>query len=72
MREETVKVRAKQGAGAVSYASWYHRLTLKPGEIADKWHNGSPITKAEFEALLKSHAFEIAPDAPAQPSAKGK
>jgi len=72
MREETVKVKAKDGAGNVSYAAWAHRLTLKPGEIADKWQNGSPITRAEFDALLKPHPFEIVPDAPAQPVAKGK
>jgi hypothetical protein len=71
VREETVQVKAKQGAGAVSYAAWAHRLKLAPGEIADKWQNGSPITRAEFEALLKPHGvFEIV-ELPAQAEREG-
>ena len=61
MREDQVKVKAKDGAGAVTYGSHAHRLSLKPGESADKWHNGEPITRGEFEALLKPHGiFELA------------
>jgi hypothetical protein len=70
MREDAVKVKAKAGAGNVAYAAWHHRLRLKPGEVAEKWENGSPITRGEFEALLKPHdVFEIVE---AEPAKKGK
>lgn len=65
MREDQVQVKAKDGAGAVTYGSHAHRLSLQPGEAADKWANGDPITRGEFEALLKPHNFEVLA-APAQ------
>jgi hypothetical protein len=74
MREDAVRVKAKQDGGAMSYASWHHRLVLKPGDVADKWQNGSPITKGEFEALLKPHGFELVEEVQTSavaPAAKG-
>jgi hypothetical protein len=74
MREETVRVKGK-GGGAVAFsAGEKYGLKIAAGVSADKWMDGSPITRAEFAAVLKPHeVFEI--DEPAAPTAaarKGK
>ena len=67
MREETVRVKGK-GGGAVAFsAGEKYGLKIAAGASADKWMDGSPITRAEFEAVLKPHeVFEI--DEPAAAS----
>jgi hypothetical protein len=70
IRPDTVRVKGKDG-GAVSFsAGEKYGLKIAAGGTADKWMDGSPITRAEFEAVLKPHAvFEIAeePAAAASP-----
>ena len=64
-REDIVTVRVKGSGGAHFATGMQYALSLAAGEISDKWADGSPITRAEFEALLaRDGAFEIVPDAP--------
>lgn len=59
-REDTVTVRVK-GGGAAAFSHGRFSLILAAGEIADKWLDGSPITRGEFEDVLAPHGpFEIA------------
>jgi hypothetical protein len=61
MSDDQVKVKPKDGAGNVAYAAEHHRLKLAPGETAETWLNGSPITRGEFETLLEpTGVFELA------------
>lgn len=66
-REDIVQVRANSG-GVVSFAMGEkYGLKLAPGEASDKWMDGSPITRAEFDAFLAPHGpFEIVPPAAAE------
>ena len=68
-REHTVSVRLKEGSGGVTHcAGQRYRLALMPGEVADKWADGSPITLSEFEEVLQPHGpFELAPAKTAPP-----
>jgi len=51
-REDIVQVRARS-EGVVSFAMGEkYGLKLGPGEASDKWLDGSPITRAEFDAIL--------------------
>ncbi len=55
MSEDQVKVKHKDG-GAIAFAAGErYGLKIAAGESADKWLDGSPITRAEFEAVLKPH-----------------
>lgn len=64
-REHTVAVKAKDG-GSVTHCASQFALKLKAGETATKWEDGSPITRAEFEAVLEpTGLFEIAVQPPA-------
>ena len=64
-REEIVTVQV-QGGGAASFAAGEkYALALGAGKPADRWANGQPITRAEFEAVLESEGiFEIVPPRP--------
>jgi hypothetical protein len=74
-REELVTVRTKDG-GAIAFSHGSCSLKLAAGEIADKWMDGSPITRGEFEAVLAPHAeveiVEAAPSARDAKVARGK
>ncbi len=60
-REDIVTVRSRDGGAIAFSAGQKHSLKLAAGEIADKWADGSPITRAEFENVLAPHGpFEIA------------
>jgi hypothetical protein len=61
MREDQVKVKHKDG-GAIAFAAGEkYGLIIAAGKSAEKWIDGSPITRAEFEAVLEPHGpFEIA------------
>ncbi len=64
-REELVAVKTKNG-GALAFSHGRCSLILAAGETADKWLDGSPITRGEFENVLAPHAeVEIAPPAEA-------
>jgi hypothetical protein len=54
-REELVTVRVKNG-GVMSFSHGRCSLKLGAGETADKWQDGSPITRGEFESVLAPHA----------------
>ncbi len=59
-REDLVTVRVKNGE-PVALSHGRCSLLLAAGETADKWMDGSPITRAEFEALLAPLGhFELA------------
>ena len=61
MREDQVRVKHKDG-GAISFAAGErYGLRIEAGQSVDKWLDGSSITRAEFETVLKPHGpFEIA------------
>ena len=60
-REDIVTVKSTDGSAIAFSAGQRHSLKLAAGEIADKWADGSPITRAEFENVLAPHGpFEIA------------
>ncbi len=66
-REEFVRVRTKDG-GYLAFSHGRCSLILEPGATADRWMDGSPITRGEFETVLAPHAeVEIAPAAQKQP-----
>jgi hypothetical protein len=54
-REDVVKVKTKNGA-ALAFSHGRCSLLLAAGETADKWLDGSPITRGEFEDVLAPHA----------------
>jgi hypothetical protein len=57
---DIVNVRAKGGA-ALAFSHGRYSLKLAAGETADKWLDGSPITRSEFKDVLAPHAeVEIA------------
>ena len=58
-REEIVRVRVKGGGAASFAAGAKYALKLEGGQTSDKWDDGSPITRAEFEAVLPHEVFEI-------------
>jgi hypothetical protein len=61
--EELVTVRTKNG-GPLAFSHGRCSLILAAGETADKWMDGSPITRGEFEDVLAPHAeVEIVPPA---------
>jgi hypothetical protein len=62
MPEETARVRTSDG-GAIAFAAGQkYSLKIEAGETATEWMDGSPITRAEFEAVLAPHGpFEIVP-----------
>jgi len=67
-REDIVKVRAK-GGGALAFSHGRCSLVLAAGEAADKWTDGSPITRGEFEDVLAPHAeVEIVEPAKLRPA----
>jgi hypothetical protein len=64
-REELVTVKTKNG-GYLAFSHGRCSLILAAGEIADKWLDGSPITRGEFENVLAPHAeVEIVDELPA-------
>jgi hypothetical protein len=65
-QDDFVSVRAIS-EGVVSFAMGEkYGLKLAPGEISDNWMDGSPITRAEFDAILAPNGpFEIVPPAAA-------
>jgi hypothetical protein len=65
MREETVRVRTTDG-GAIAFAAGEkYALKIAAGETATEWADGSPITRAEFDAVLAPHGpFELVADPP--------
>jgi hypothetical protein len=66
-REDIVQVRAKDGVVVAFAAGEKYGLKLAAGEITDKWIDGSPITRAEFEAILAPNGpFEIAAPQPGE------
>jgi hypothetical protein len=54
-REELVTVKTKDG-GWLAFSHGRCSLILAAGETADKWLDGSPITRGEFENVLAPHA----------------
>ena len=59
-REEMMTVQVKGGGAASFAAGEKYALTLGAGKTADRWANGQPITRAEFEAVLEREGiFEI-------------
>ncbi len=59
-REEMVTVQVKGGGAASFAAGEKYALSLAAGQTADKWADGSPITRREFDAvLLREGIFEI-------------
>lgn len=66
-REEMVTVRLKDGVGGVNLViGEKYALRLAPGEVAEKWADGSPISRAEFDAVLaREGVFEVAEVIPA-------
>ena len=70
-REETVRVRVKGGGAAAFAAGAKFALKIEAGQKAEKWDDGAPITRAEFEAVLAPLGiFEIVPEKiPAAPAA---
>lgn len=70
-REELVTVRTKNG-GYLAFSHGRCSLILAAGETADKWMDGSPITRGEFESVLAPHAeVEIVPPASAARGSTG-
>jgi hypothetical protein len=65
-REHTVSVKLREGAGEVNLViGEKYALRLAPGEVAEKWASGAPITRAEFHAVLeRERLFEIAEEFP--------
>ena len=60
-REDIVTVRVKDGGAGAFSAGQKYSLLIAAGGTADKWADGSPITRAEFEDVLAPHGpFEIA------------
>ena len=57
MSEDQVQVKVKhRDGGAIAFAAGErYGLKIAAGESADKWLDGSPITRAEFETVLKPH-----------------
>ena len=63
-REEFVTVRTKNG-GPLAFSHGRCSLILAAGATADKWLDGSPITRGEFENVLAPHAeVELVTPAP--------
>ena len=70
-REETVRVRGIDGA-AVAFCAGKYGLKIEAGETAEKWLDGSPITRGEFENVLKRRGpFEIVKNVEAKSPARG-
>jgi hypothetical protein len=60
-REDIVTVKSSDGDAVAFSAGQKYSLRLAAGELADKWADGSPITRAEFENVLAPHGpFVIA------------
>jgi hypothetical protein len=72
MREETVRVKTADG-GAIAFAAGEkYALKIAAGETATEWADGSPITRAEFDAVLAPHGpFEIVPPSHGVPAGPG-
>ena len=63
-RQDIVSVKARDGGAAV-FTAGRQALRLAAGEIADKWLDGSPITRGEFEDILaREEIFEVHEAAP--------
>ncbi len=62
-REQIVRVKPKGSGGASFAAGEKYALKLAPAATSDHWADDSPITRAEFDAML-SQAFEIVPEPP--------
>ena|SRR5229473_1472157 len=60
-REDIVSVKSSEG-GAIAFSHGQkYSLKIAAGEIADKWADGSPITRGELESVLAPHGpFVIA------------
>ena len=59
-REDIVMVKTRDGGVIAFSAGQKYSLKLAAGEITDRWADGSPITRAEFENVLAPHGyFEI-------------
>lgn len=68
-REDIVTVKTKSG-GYLAFSHGRCGLLLGPGETADKWLDGSPITRGEFEDVLAPHA-EVEIAQPARQAGRG-
>lgn len=55
VRTDLVTVKVKNG-GPLSFSHGRCSLKLGAGETADKWMDGTPITRGEFESVLAPHA----------------
>jgi hypothetical protein len=65
-REDIVQVKASVEGGVAFSMGEKYGLKLAAGETTDKWLDGSPITRAEFYAILAPNGpFEIVPPAAA-------
>ena len=59
-REDIVMVKTRDGGAIAFSAGQKYSLKLAAGEITDRWADGSPITRAEFENVLAPQGpFEI-------------
>lgn len=59
-REDFVMVKTRDG-GEVAFSAGRYSLKLAAAELTDKWADGSPIMRGEFEDVLAPHGpFEIA------------
>jgi len=59
-REDMVTVQVKGGGGASFAAGEKYALSLAAGETAERWANGQPITRAEFDTILAPEGiFEV-------------
>lgn len=58
-REDIVTVRGKDGEHAAFAAGQRFALVIPAKGSTNKWSDGSPITRAEFEAVLADGPFEI-------------
>jgi hypothetical protein len=68
--EDIVTVGAKDG-GSLALCNGDRALILKAVETADKWMDGSPITRREFERVLAAGGVEIVPPPPAARDSAG-
>jgi hypothetical protein len=60
-REDIVTVKTADGGAVAFSAGQKYSLKIAAGELTDKWADGSPITRGEFEVVLAPHGpFEIA------------
>lgn len=70
-REDIVTVKSSEGGPIAFSAGQKYSLKLAAGEMTDKWMDGSPITRGEFDVLLAPHGpFELAGEMPPEVESK--